>query len=539
MKKKRVFSVLIFTLLISILAACGKDNSETNNNAPGNATNAPNGTEASAPPANTSDQYGDTGGLALPLVDKPTKLTWMIVSDNTKLNTSLIATEIKKRTGIEIDFQAYPSGTYKDKLKVILASGNLPDLFHGLPIADVNEMGSQGIVAPINEYLDQLPNFKKLYTEENPWVMNSYSDNNGNMYHWPIYGVNRDVNHGFLYRKDVFDANNIPLWTNTDEFYAAVKQLKEIYPDSFPISSKTKEYIFRDWGYGWGVTGADYPIFYDEADKTWKLSFTDPRFKDMLDFMKKLYNEGLLDPEFLTDTSASWTSKMTTADRSFVTFDWIGNLDTFANQVKADNPTYDLRYGNPVGPTNMIRSLPKVSTFGLAVTKNDKSEAALKLLDYLSSPSGAELVMLGVKGVSFEVGADGSITYPELADAAKVDIKLLEEKYGLWLEGMYLRADERSVYFDYTEREQEAQDSMQDKRTPLDPVLKFTDEENASKADYYGAIYQSGVEFATKYVLDKNAGDAQWDAWLAQAEKLGQSKYVEIFNNAQARFDAN
>ena len=147
--------------------------------------------------------------------------------------------------------------------------------------------------------------------------------------------------------------------------------------------------------------------------------------------------------------------------------------------------------------------------------------------------------MLGVKGVSFEVGADGSITYPELADAAKVDIKLLEEKYGLWLEGMYLRADERSVYFDYTEREQEAQDSMQDKRTPLDPVLKFTDEENASKADYYGAIYQSGVEFATKYVLDKNAGDAQWDAWLAQAEKLGQSKYVEIFHNAQARFDAN
>src|SRR5690606_1982136 len=156
--------------------------------------------------------------------------------------------------------------------------------------------------------------------------------------------------------------------------------------------------------------------YYDEANKTWKFTFTQPEYKDMLDFMKKLFNEGLLDPEFMTDTAANWTAKMTSADSAFVTFDWIGRLDMFYNQVKDQNPNYDLRYGNPVGPTNHIRSLDQITTFGLTVTKNDKSEIALKLLDYLSSPEGAELVMLGVEGESFVVNEDGSISYPELQD---------------------------------------------------------------------------------------------------------------------------
>ncbi|MCT6985924.1 hypothetical protein M1723_25330, partial [Salmonella enterica subsp. enterica serovar Senftenberg] len=65
--------------------------------------------------------------------------------------------------------------------------------------------------------------------------------------------------------------------------------------------------------------------------------------------MKKLYNEGLLDPEFMTDTDDSWTAKMTSGNKSFVTYDWIGRLDLFYNQVKDQNPNYDLRYGNPVG----------------------------------------------------------------------------------------------------------------------------------------------------------------------------------------------
>jgi putative aldouronate transport system substrate-binding protein len=532
---KKVFAIASsLTLIASVIAGCsgGSNSASSSSTAP---TSSPAGTTV----ASAAPNYGDTGGIKLPIVDKPTTLTWMLVSDNQNLKDSMIVKEIEKRTGIKLDIQAYSSQSYKDKLKVVLASGKLPDIVHGLTLPEVNKMGAQGALTPINEYKDQLPNFKKLYVDnkENDWVMKSWTDDKSNLYVWPIYGLNRDVNHGFLYRKDIFEKLGIKEWTNMDEFYQALKKLKEAYPDSYPYASKTKENIFSDWSYGWGVGGTDFPAYYDEKNQTWKLAYTQPEYKNMLDFMKKLYNEGLMDPEFITDTEAAWTAKMTTNNKSFVTFDWIGRLDMFANQVKAQNPSYNLRYGNPVGPTNHIRSLPKISNYGIMIPNGKNKEIALKLLDYLTSPSGASLVTMGVEGETYKM-ENGKPVYPELKDQP-VDITKLGDKYGMWLEGMYLRPDHRSVYFNFTEKEQEAQDKIVKSNNfePADPVLKFTDDENKTIANIRNALTKAANEFSTKYVMKKEYGDAQWKEWQDNAEKLNASKYIDAYNAAQKRYN--
>jgi len=537
MSRKLLSVVLAMTLLIAVLAACGSGNNEqpAATNAP--ATNAPNSSTASDAPL--QNQYGDTGGLALPLVDKPTKLTWMLVSD-TPVNGKLITEEIKKRTGIELDILAYSSATYQDKLRLTVASGKLPDIFHGLKPAELNSYGKQGAVVAITDYLDMLPNFKKLYIDDNPWVTQSYGDEEGNLYAWPIHNLSRDVNHGFMFRKDIFDKHNIKEWTNTEEFYDALVALKQAYPDSYPLASKTKETIFRDFAYGWGIGGSSYPAAYDEAAKLWKFAPTSQEHKDMLDFLKRLYNEELLDREFLTDTIDNWTVKMTT-DKSFVTFDWIGRLDLFYNQVKDAYPEYDLRYGNPVGPTGNIRTLPKIDVgFSIAVANNPNKEVALKLLDYLTSPSGSQLVTLGVEGETFNFDADGKPVYPELANEPLVDIKVLENRYGLWLEGMYLNPDRRAVYYNYTEKEQEAQDKINaiNAYEPLDPILKLTDDEISKIAELQTALEKAANEFNAKYILNKNYGDKEWNDWVASAEKQGAADFAKVYNDAQKRYDA-
>ncbi|WJH35937.1 extracellular solute-binding protein [Paenibacillus sp. CC-CFT747] len=528
--KKRMSVVLTLSAMATVFAGCGGGKDGASGQSPSPAASAP------AAAAN----YGDTGGIKLPIVDKPTTLTWMLVSENPNLADSMVIKEIEKRTGIKLEIQAYSPQTYKDKLKVVVASGKLPDIFHGQTQTEVNKMGAQGALTPINQYLNELPNFKKLYADdkENNWVMKSWSDDKNNMYVWPIYGLNRDVNHGFLYRKDIFDKAGIKEWTNTDEFYNALKKLKEAYPQSYPYASKTKENIFRDWAYGWGVGGNDFPAYYDEKDKTWKSAYMAAEFKAELDFMKKLYNEGLMDPEFLTDTDASWTAKMTTNNKSFVTFDWIGRLDSFANQVKSQNPEYNLRYGNPVGPTGHVRSLPKISNFGIVVPNGKNKEIALKLLDYLTSPSGSSLVTMGIEGETYKM-ENGKPVYPELKDVPNVDIKALETKYGMWLEGMYLRPNKQSVYFNFTEKEKEAQDKINNgkKYEPLDPVLKFNDDESKTIADIRTSLDKAANEFAAKYIMKKEFGDAQWTEWTQNAEKLGAKKMVDAYNSAQKRFD--
>ncbi|MDF2670264.1 MAG: extracellular solute-binding protein [Paenibacillus sp.] len=518
---------LVLTLTAALIAGCGgtkEGNTET---------------AASPTPQVSSVNYGDTGGIKLPIVSQPTTLTWMLVSENMNLANSMVVKEIEKRTGIKLDIQAYSSQTYKDKLKVVVASGNLPDIWHGLSVAELNKMGGQGALTPINSYLKDLPNFNKLYASnpDNNWVMKSWSDEKNNLYTWPIYGLNRDVNHGFLYRKDIFDKLGIKEWTNTDEFYDALKKLKAAYPQSYPYASKTKENIFKDWAYGWGIGSTEFPVYFEEKSKTWKQVYTSTEYKSMLDFLKKLYDEGLLDPEFITDTDASWTAKMTTSNKSFVTFDWIGRLDSFANQVKATTPEYNLRYANPVGPTGNVRTLPQISNFGTVVSNGKNKETALKLLDYLTSPSGSLLLSMGIEGETFKLENNKPV-YPELKDVPLVDIKVLETKYGMWLEGMYFRPDKRSVYFAYTEKEQEAQDKINKakKYEPLDPLLKFTDDETKTIADLRASLDKAANEFATKYVMKKESGEAQWKEWQQTAEKLGSQKIADAYNAAQKRF---
>lgn len=543
--KRMIGICMVFVLVALALAGCSGGKKEEPPEASVASQTAAASTPASAEPSaeeTVSSPYGDTGGLKLPIVDKPTTISWAVVSENPNLQDSLIVREIEKRTGITLDLQAYPAAQFDDKMKVILASGALPDITQAIPLSEANKLGGQGALAPINRYADQLPNFRRLYmdNEENNWVMRSYTDDNNDLYMWPIYGVSRDVNHGFMYRKDIFDQHGIPEWTTTEQFYEALKKLKEIYPDSVPYSSKSKEVIFMDWAYGWGIGGTQspsYPAVYDEAAAVWNFAPTTPAYKEMLDFMQKLYSERLLDPEFLTDTEASWNAKLTTG-KSFVTFDWIGRLELMFNQVKENNPNFNLRYANPIGPTGKIRTLPKVGSYGVHVTNNANKEVALKLLDYLASPSGSELVTIGVEGETFVWNDAGKPEYPELKDVGNVDITVLRDRYGLWLAHMYIVADPRSVYFNYTEKEQEAQDKMNDghKYEPLDPILKFTDEENSIIAELQAELDKASKEFSARYVMTPSFGDKEWQEWLNNAEKLGVTRYIDVYTAAQKRY---
>jgi len=245
-----------------------------------------------------------------------------------------------------------------------------------------------------------------------------------------------------------------------------------------------------------------------------------------------------LDPEFLTDTQDSWSEKMTT-DKAFVTWDWIGRLEMFTSQVKDTNPDYDLRFGRPIGSTGKQFPLAKIENWGPSVAAGENELEAFKLLDYMTSEEGSELFTIGIEGVNFR-WEDGKPVYDELKDEPLVDIALLEKKYGMWVEGMYVRPDHRSVYYNFSEREQEAQDIANKITgyTASDPQLKLTDDENAQYSDISTAVTKELEVFASKYVTDKSYGEAQWNEWKAKANSMNVDVALKILNDAQARYDA-
>jgi len=531
MKKLRwLMFALCISLLLPALTGCNEDKIIEGTNI----------TKAELDPK----KIGDYGDLKLPIDTNNTEITVLCTTDVTTNNDSVIVNELRRRTGLNIQILGVASSSIKEKASTLIASkDNIPDIFNGgFTIEEFNDFGKQGAFEALNKHLDELPNLNNIFYENakeygvDQKIKNIMSVD-GDLYLFPIFDINRDVNHGMLYRKDIFDKHGIKMWSNKDEFIEALRTLKKLYPESYPMASKTGAGIFRDIGYSWGLAG--YTPYYDEESGVWKMSSTDPKYREMLDFLKLLYDEGLIDPEFLTCTQAAWTQRMTQADKSFVTWDWISRMDMFKEQTKDTVPEYDLRYGYPIG--GKVITLPKISG-GSAIKAGDTSMLAMKLCDYLISDSGAQLMTMGIEGVTYNLNEEGFAEYVGYEGKTGIAITELEEKFGMFISGLYKRFDRRSTYYNFTEREQEAQDMMLNKEGggfwPEEPVLSFTKEEKEITSSLLAPFGKAASEFSTKYVLGSETGDAAWEKWLKQAEDLGATKLIEVYNQAQARYDA-
>ena len=533
-KSVKLLSLILSVLMVcSFLSACGGRGVEYGD------------IEIASPEELDPAKIGDYSTLKLPIDTKGTTIRALVNTDVTTNNDSVFVKELRRRTGLNVQIIAVPVSAYKEKAKVLVASQDeMPDMMSlsGFTVDEVNDLGSQGAFAEILQYQDELPNFKKIYVDEAKernveGNLKNIMSSDGNLYIFPVYDINRDVNHGMLYRKDIFDKHGIEMWHDQESFLNVLRQLKKLYPDSVPYASKTGTNIFRDIGYSWGLVG--FAPYYDEESKVWKYSCEDPKFKELLDFIKTMYKEGLIDPEFITCTQAAWTQKMTQKDKAFVTWDWIGRLDMFKEQTLSTIPEYDLRYAYPIG--GKVITLARTGS-GPAIKKGPNELLTLKLNDYLLSDSGAQLTTMGVEGVTYTLREDGKADYIGYEGQKGVGINPLETDYGLYIAGIYRRFDRRSSYYDFTEREQEAQDMMLNKEgggfMPLDPVLPFNEEEREIRAKYETSISKAAEEFATKYVLDDKYGDKEWNEWLAKAKKLGTEEVLKQYNAAQVRYDA-
>jgi len=391
---------------------------------------------------------------------------------------------------------------------------------------DINDLGMNGALVNINENIDKMPNIKKLYfeTEENKRVLSDYASPDGNMYIVPSYGIARDINHLFMYRKDIFDKLGIEPWTDSESFYNALKKIKEAYPDSIPFSSKLQFDLLRYFANQWGME-FDLDAYYNKETGKWEYAGTSDRMKEMLDFVKKLYDEKLFDPEFLTNTSQGWSAKMTT-DKSFVTFDWVDRMDMFKAQTATTIPDFDLQPGYPIGTDKTYTPMDPIGGINFFIANNKNSEISMKLVDFLMSEAGSKLATVGLQGQTYNYDENGKVKYIGYEDGSAT-IASLEEEYGLFTQGIAVRYNPECVYFQFTERTQIAQDLVNEKDLVRTIYPKINMNEDADRYnELYSTLYKEFQEFASKYIM--GSSDVSWDKWLEEAKGFGSDEFASL-----------
>ncbi|WP_409342383.1 extracellular solute-binding protein [Paenibacillus sp. MBLB4367] len=206
---------------------------------------------------------------------------------------------INKQSGIDVSWTPIPRWEEQDKFNVLVASGQAPDLITSYDRAMLARFVSQGVAQPIDEYVKKYSTSYKAYLEKHPELL-PYVTFDGKMYAIASVRPTRAQTQIWV-RKDWLDKLGLKMPTSVDELIEVAKAFRDKDPDG--NNAKDTTAIAMSGAYGaivddWFMArGGEW--FLENGKAT--LNFFTGRYEDSLAFRKLVYDEGLVDKEFVTD----------------------------------------------------------------------------------------------------------------------------------------------------------------------------------------------------------------------------------------------
>lgn len=311
----------------------------------------------------------------------------------TEWNELEIFKRLSELTNIEFEFDLSEASTFTEKKNLALAGGEYPDLIlRGIEKADEETYGPQGVFIDLKPLIEKYaPNIQKLL-DEDPVVRASITAMDGAIYGLPYYFKTATGNpHLAFYDSKWLENVGMEEPTTTDEFYEMLKAFKE--KDANGNGDPDDEIPYSCVGFNafdlfilpafTGLTGGmGFDIKGDEAVYIPAL----PEYKDYLMYCHKLYSEGLIDPEFLTQTSQQWQAKV----KSGI----CGVYNASPTILSPETTSLQVSLAPLTSPTNderVARAPFNLYTGRAVITKEcEYPEAVIRLLDmFYATPENA------------------------------------------------------------------------------------------------------------------------------------------------------
>lgn len=359
----------------------------------------------------------------------------------TPKSDSYIQTYLEKKYNVEIKPIFLDTTAYLQKKPIMMASGDIPDfIFESDPSGLQNDV-KQGFLMelPYATIQKNAPGYMKIIKEYAPiaWVGTNVDGKN---YGMPTTRVLSNYpSFSGLWRMDWLNNVGITKVPETlDEMHTALLKLTNDDPDK---NGKKDTYgMTGDMG---SVGAAYYFVFpeifgsygvlpFDWMKKDGKIVFgaTLPQTKDALATLAQWYKEGIIDPEFVTDSvnKQTVTNKFINgkngyiAHASAVTDDDTANPNSIISKMKGLGANPALAFSAPPkGPGGQGRfawgAIGNAVSFGKqCATQPEKVERILKLLnDSLTNEEQFVLTKAGQEGVTYKfndatVGKSSGIT---------------------------------------------------------------------------------------------------------------------------------
>lgn len=309
-----------------------------------------------------------------------------------------VTKEFEKKTNTKLNITWISDGVFNDKLNVLLASGDLPDLIK-LPnttsIPQFQTMVKQGAFWDLTPFLKDYKNL--MASPKQIWDNTKI---NGKNYVVPI--VRPLEAGGLAIRRDWLDKLGLKMPTTIDELYTVMKTFKEKEPDG------------KKDTYGFTMRGHDIiDHIYNGSNGKWKVvdsklvdTTLEPMTREAILFKKKLFDEGLIAPDYaVMKDNQFWD--LATSGRAGVTSEtiealWRWTYDQWKRDPKviwepvvslaAAQGQYTAQGSGMIGVAAIPKSVPEA-----------KVKKILSLLDFGASAEGHVLSNYGIEGVHHKI----------------------------------------------------------------------------------------------------------------------------------------
>lgn len=411
MKRKVVSLMLVSAMVAGMLAGCGSDSGSSK----GGSSTETGSAAAASSSGETADDADDKSPITFEYFNADGKNgNW----DNP------VAKAITEATGVTLDV-SYPvasQGDAKEDIALMIANDEYPDMIYAKGSA--TDLYQAGALIDMTDLIEKYgPNIKKMYGAEMEKL--KWSQDDPGIYQLSYAGVNQKTlttGGSCQIQWAALKENDYKYPKTLDEYEKMIKSYLAAHPkteDGLDMIGITMSASDWHWmitlGNPAGLIADASPdngqwIIDDEYNVHYK-HVTDEE-KEYFKWLCRMYNEGILDPNFATQTDDDYIAKVASGRVVAITdAEW--HYSQCEATLVADGKVDQTYVGLPVTlrEDQVEKALLYQGTtvgWGIGITKSCEDPVrAIKFLDYLCSDEGQILYHWGIEGENYFLDDDG------------------------------------------------------------------------------------------------------------------------------------
>lgn len=562
--KKRIIALLMSICLAASLASCGenpwKDNSSTS-------TGGSSTLDSSQGQQENEDRVTE---ITLPISEEKLTFTeWRPWSNNYMSNYGEVQgiIELENRTNIHIDYTCVPAAACVEKFGLMLASGEYTDMIESDALVSGYPSGPDAAVADgvfrdmTDAVYQYMPNYYNLLKNNSEVKQIAITDEGRNvgiyMVRCWVDGANQEIVvetepawTGMAIRKDWLEELNMSVPRTVDQLHKVLVAFKENYGKGWLA-------MFTDGTIGCDYILSAYGITQDFYVNDGKIGFgpiTDG-YREYVTLMRDWFKEGLIDPNFVA-TESTW---IRTANTYFANGE-CGVGVTYHSSVGkyyymngyTDNEKMELepmmgpvlKEGDKTVTTYQSDIAMAPQWITTAVT-DDELPVLAQWLDYHYTYDYTLIQSFGVEGVSYTIDENNpwyfvyteAVTNPPVAGQTPGQARSMYALFNNvgfmnWKAGFQINELSGNTWtaHAYSVWGQQTDEIM------LPASISFTAEEAQEYANIYTDIEAYVAENTVNFIVGNSDIDKEWDNFVANIEKMGVARCVELKQISYDRF---